>query len=123
MRISDWSSDVCSSDLERWQAESKKHYARLSLPSKAATFLKPLLARVTAGVDAVAAAARSGVLRVDDELHLSPLPAEDEDPEVTKLRAALDHRIGEVQLPDVILAVDAQEIGRPLCRERGCQYV
>lgn len=93
---------------ERWQAESKKHYARLSLPSKAATFLKPLLARVTAGVDAVAAAARSGVLRVDDELHLSPLPAEDEDPEVTKLRAALGHRIGEVQLPEVILAVDAQ---------------
>ena len=93
---------------ERWQAESKKHYARLSLPSKATTFLKPLLARVTAGVDAVAAAARSGVLRVDDELHLSPLPAEDEDPEVTKLRAALDHRIGEVQLPEVILAVDAQ---------------
>ena len=93
---------------ERWQAESKKHYARLSFPSKAATFLKPLLARVTAGVDAVAAAARSGVLRVDDELHLSPLPAEDEDPEVTKLRAALDHRIGEVQLPEVILAVDAQ---------------
>ncbi|MFV0892607.1 Tn3-like element IS1071 family transposase [Pseudomonas kurunegalensis] len=93
---------------ERWQAESKKHYARLSLPSKAATFLKPLLARVTAGFDAVAAAARSGVLRVDDELHLSPLPAEDEDPEVTKLRAALDHRIGEVQLPEVILAVDAQ---------------
>ena len=36
------------------------------------------------------------------------LPAEDEDPEVTKLRAALDHRIGEVQLPEVILAVDAQ---------------
>ncbi len=54
------------------------------------------------------AAARSGVLRVDDELHLSPLPAEDEDPEVTKLRAALDHRIGEVQLPEVILVVDAQ---------------
>ena len=39
---------------------------------------------------------------------MSPLPAEDEDPEVTKLRAALDHRIGEVQLPEVILAVDAQ---------------
>jgi len=93
---------------ERWTAESKKHYARLSLPGKASTFLKPLLARVSAGVEAVAAAARSGVLRVDDELHLSPLPAEDEDPEVTKLRAALDHRIGEVQLPEVILAVDAQ---------------
>ncbi len=93
---------------ERWKDEAKKHYARLSLPGKAATFLKPLLARVTAGVDAVAAAARNGALRVDDELHLSVLPAEDENPEVTKLRAALDHRIGEVQLPEVILAVDAQ---------------
>jgi len=93
---------------ERWQAESKKHYARLSLPGKATTFLKPLLERVTAGVEAVAAAARSGVLTVDDELHLSALPAEDENPEVTKLRTALDHRIGEVQLPEVILAVDAQ---------------
>jgi hypothetical protein len=56
----------------------------------------------------VAQAARSGVLRVDDELHLAALPADDEDPEVTKLRAKLDHRIGEVQLPEVILAVDAQ---------------
>jgi len=77
---------------ERWKDESKKHYAHLSLPSKAATFLEPLLARVTAGVAAVAEAARSGVLRVYDELHLSTLPAEDEDPEVTKLRTALDHR-------------------------------
>ena len=85
---------------ESWTAESRKHYARLSLPGKAATFLKPL--------DAVAEAARSGRLRVDDELHLSALPAEDEDPQVTKLRAALDHRIAEVQLPEVILAVDAQ---------------
>jgi TnpA family transposase len=93
---------------EIWKDEAKKHYARLSLPGKAATFLKPLLARVTAGVEAVAEAARSGALRVDDELHLSALPAADEDPEVTKLRAALDHRIGEVQLPEVILAVDAQ---------------
>jgi hypothetical protein len=93
---------------ERWQAEAKRHYARLSLPLKAAQFLTPLLARVRARVDAVAQAARSGVLRVNDELHLAALPANDEDPEVTKLRAKLDHRIGEVQLPEVILAVDAQ---------------
>ena len=93
---------------ERWQAEAKRHYARLSLPAKAAAFLELLLARVRAGVDAVAEATRSGVLRVDDDLHLSALPADDEDPEVAKLRAKLDHRIGEVQLPEVILAVDAQ---------------
>ena len=93
---------------ERWQAEAKRHYARLSLPTEPAEFLAPLLARVQAGVDAVAQATRTGVLRIDDELHLSALPADDEDPEVIKLRAKLDHRIGEVQLPEVILAVDAQ---------------
>jgi TnpA family transposase len=92
----------------RWQEEAKRHYARLSLPANASTLLKPLLAKVRAGVEAVAVAARSGVLRVDEELHLSVLPAEDEDPEVIKLRAKLDLRIGEVQLPEVILAVDAQ---------------
>ncbi len=93
---------------ERWQAESRRHYARLQLPAKASDFLTPLLERVRAGVDAVAKAARAGTLRVDDELHLSPLAADEEDPEVTQLRSRLDQRIGEVQLPEVILAVDAE---------------
>jgi len=93
---------------ERWQAEARRHYARLQLPAKASEFLVPLLARVLVGVDAVAAAARSGDLRVDDELHLASLAADEEDPQVTRLRSQLDQRIGEVQLPEVILAVDAQ---------------
>lgn len=93
---------------ERWQAEARRHYARLQLPAKASEFLVPLLARVLIGVDAVAAAARSGDLRVDDELHLASLAADEEDPKVTRLRSQLDQRIGEVQLPEVILAVDAQ---------------
>jgi len=93
---------------ERWAAESKRHYARLDLPTKASTFLAPLLTRVRAGVAAVAKAAREGVLRVDDELHLTAMPAEDEDPKVIQLRAQLDKRLGEVQLPEVILQVDAQ---------------
>jgi TnpA family transposase len=78
------------------------------LPTKPPAFLEPLLTRVRTGVDAVADAARSGVLRIDDDLHLPVLPVDDEDPEVTKLRATLNHRIEEVQLPEVILAVDAQ---------------
>ncbi len=41
-------------------------------------------------------------------LHLTAMPAEDEDPKVILLRAQLDQRLGEVQLPDVILQVDAQ---------------
>ena len=93
---------------ERWATESKRHYARLDLPSKASVFLKPLLDRVQAGVTAVAQAARDGVLSVDDELHLNAMPAEDEDPKVIELRAQLDQRLGEVQLPEVILQVDAQ---------------
>jgi TnpA family transposase len=93
---------------ERWAAESKRHYARLDLPAKASTFLAPLLTRVRAGVAAVATAAREGTLRVDDELHLTAMPAEDEDPKVIQLRAQLDQRLGEVQLPEVILQVDAQ---------------
>jgi TnpA family transposase len=93
---------------EQWKTEGMRHYARLSLPTTPAAFLEPLLTRVRIGVDAVAEAARSGVLRIDDDLHLPVLPADDEDPEVTKLRATLNHRIEEVQLPEVILAVDAQ---------------
>jgi len=50
----------------------------------------------------------AGDLKVDDELHLTPLAAEEEEPELVKLRAALDHRIGEAQLPDLLLQVDAQ---------------
>jgi hypothetical protein len=78
---------------ERWQAEAPRHYARLSLPTQATDFIAPLLERVRVGVDAVATAARAGTLRVDDELHLSPLPADEESPEVSTLRDALDEQI------------------------------
>ena len=37
-----------------------------------------------------------------------PLAAQEEDPKLTKLRAALDKRVGEAQLPELILAVDAE---------------
>ncbi len=56
----------------------------------------------------MAAAAESGALRVDDELHLAPILTEEKDPELAKLRSALDRRIGETQLPELILAVDAE---------------
>jgi len=40
--------------------------------------------------------------------YLTPLAAEEEEPQVIKLRAALDARIGEAQLPELLLGVDAQ---------------
>jgi len=93
---------------ERWRAPRRAHFRRLGLPTDAAAFLEPLAERAQAGMTAVAAAAEAGELRVDDELHLTPLVAEDKDPELAKLRSALDRRIGEAQLPELILAVDAE---------------
>jgi hypothetical protein len=57
---------------------------------------------------AVSKTAAEGILRVDDELHLTPLEPVADDPKVSKLRAALDRRVGEAQLPELILAVDAE---------------
>lgn len=59
----------------RWKTEARRHYARLHLPAKASDFLTPLLARVRIGINAVASATRAGSLRMDDELHLTPLAA------------------------------------------------
>src|ERR1700677_433479 len=93
---------------ERWEKERNSYYRRLSLPKGAEVYLEPLIERAKAGVAAVAKAVEAGELRVDDELHLTPLAAEEEEPELVKLRAALDHRIGEAQLPELLLEVDAK---------------
>jgi TnpA family transposase len=92
----------------QWQAHRRAYFRRLGLPTDARTFLEPLAERAQAGLAAVAAAAEAGALRVDDELHLTPLVGEEEDPQLDKLRTALDRRIGEAQLPELILAVDAE---------------
>jgi TnpA family transposase len=93
---------------KRWANESHRYYSRLSLPSSAAQFLAPVLEHLKSGLQAVATAADAGKLRIDDDLHLKALEAEDEDPQVVTLRAALNHRIGEAQLPELILDIDAQ---------------
>ena len=93
---------------ERWQVQRRAHFRRLGLPTDATAFLEPLVGRAEAGLAAVAAVAEAGTLHVDDELHLTPLAAEDEDPELAKLRTALDRRIGQARLPELILAVDAE---------------
>ena len=93
---------------ESWRSQRRAHYRRLRLPQEAAAFLAPLTERAEAGLQAVATAAAAGELRIDDELHLSPIVADEEDPELMKLRAALDRRIGEAQLPEIILGVDAE---------------
>ena len=93
---------------ERWQLRRRAHYRRLGLPTSPDAFLEPLLERAAAGVRAVAEAATDGRVTVDTALHLAPIVAEPEDPQLAKLRALLDRRIGEAQLPQLMLAVDAE---------------
>ena len=93
---------------EHWQSHRRAHYRRLGLPTSPQAFLEPLLERAAAGVRAVADAASDGRVTVDTALHLTPLAAEPEDPQVAKLRTTLDRRIGEAQLPELMLAVDAE---------------
>jgi TnpA family transposase len=93
---------------QKWNESRRAHYRRLSLPLDPSAFLEPLAERARAAVLAVAEGAAAGILRVDDGLHLTPLEALDEDPRLAKLRTALDKRVGEAQLPELILAVDAQ---------------
>ncbi len=92
----------------RWENERRAHYRRLHLPAKANAFLKPLIERAEKGVAAVAKAAEEGLLAVDEELHLTRLEALEEDPKVGQLRATLNAQVGDAQLPELILAVDAQ---------------
>lgn len=93
---------------KRWENEHRAHYGRLGLPLDAKAFLDPMIERAKSGIAAVARAAQEGLLAVDDELHLPRLEAEEEDPKVTELRTMLDQRIGEAQLPDLILSIDAE---------------
>ena len=93
---------------EQWSTRRPALCRRLRLPQHAEAFLEPLLDRATAGVEALAVAAADGRVTVDTALHLTPLGPEPEDPAVAKLRAALDRRIGEAQLPELMIAVDAE---------------
>ena len=59
-------------------------------------------------MQAVAEAATDGRVTADSALHLAPIVAEPDDLQLAKLRALLDRRIGEAQLPELMLAVDAE---------------
>jgi TnpA family transposase len=93
---------------DSWQQRRQAHYRRLGVPRQCTAFLEPLLERASTAVQAVADATRDGRINVDTALHLTPLAAETEDPRVQKLRSVLDRRIGETQLPELMLAVDAE---------------
>src|SRR3546814_19501593 len=93
MRISDWSSDVCSSDL--------RHAQRLR--------------RSERGLDVEQAESFRFARRPLDAARIG-------DPRAEHLVAAAEPD-DQAAAPDMRLEVDVPEIGRASCRERVCQYV
>src|SRR3546814_18025196 len=98
MRISDWSSDVCSSDL---------HYVR----ERGLLTLEEAVAKMTGQTAAVLGLAERGMIRSGHHADLVLF-----DPATVIDRASYDD-------PAVPAAgIDCVQIGRALCRARVCQY-
>src|SRR3546814_20468075 len=125
MRISDWSSDVCSSDLARELADRQ-----LPTPDRAQDVAGPqvlVMGLELEGAKPLAVAAADELLRLRH-----PHPS---------VRQAADRILGGEPLNGLIVQVFSevlrrahprdqlasacvvQEIGRASCRERVCQYV
>src|SRR3546814_14072297 len=103
MRISDWSSDVCSSDLvlRGPGIGARRVENRAPHPVDAAHGLPVQSARVVGNA--------LDIVRIDAEKSL-PAP-----PEAGHFPAQIQRGKGD--------GADAGEIGRASCRERVCQYV
>src|SRR3546814_11519317 len=103
MRISDWSSDVCSSDL---QAEDPVRLVRIARPYLLAVD-KPVIALV------LRTALKTDEIRTGARLRIALCPA--------------DSALGDVGQEATLLIFRAifeqRKIGRASCRERVCQYV
>src|SRR3546814_13550205 len=109
MRISDWSSDVCSSDL----LVEKDHAWASRKPSKRALQLAFYTGAVTIS-------ARAGMLKTYElmDRHFGwearPRPASE--------KQTLDYLLDRALRSQGVVSLDS-ELGRASCRERGCQYV
>src|SRR3546814_9127038 len=97
MRISDWSSDVCSSDLNLAPSS-------IALTGQGFFDERDLEKRIAFGTDFTADTTRN--LRGEAQVSLQPFQS---------MRAS----IGMNQTRDLVFP----EIGRASCRERVCQYV
>src|SRR3546814_13270965 len=111
MRISDWSSDVCSSDLRRQFLSEDVEIDALALAGGAVTAgpLERAAARLEQAC-AVAFEPQIGARELIDERGIEPAGRGRGNPE--QVIAVAARRSDEIV-----------EIGRAACRERVCQYV
>jgi TnpA family transposase len=92
-----------------WTRSKELHHQILGLHTEAMAFLGPILAGVSVGLTALAEAAGRGQIEIgaDKLLHLPPIRPLEEEVEPRKTREAVFKHIGSVQLPDLLLEVDA----------------
>ena len=92
-----------------WATSKEQHHQILGLTMQAMAFLEPILAGMSVGLSALAEAAGRGQIEIgaDKLLHLPPIRPMDEEVEPRKTREAVFKHIGFVQLPDLLLEVDA----------------
>src|SRR3546814_13194230 len=108
MRISDWSSDVCSSDLLFRVANLGRVAVTLALSPADAGKVRP------GSQIEILAGDRRSVARVD---FVSPIL--DETTRLASVIAVIDNRAGQWRVGEPVTA----ELGRASCRERVCPYV
>jgi len=95
---------------EEWERDREKYLAMLGLPGTADEFVEPLLELLKTGVAAVADACEKGDVEIgtDGMLHMPAVAALEADGEPLKTRDMIYKMMGDVQLPDVLLEIDAQ---------------
>src|SRR3546814_1149585 len=103
MRISDWSSDVCSSDLEPVPVSFRSLVPEMNATERATHLIHPYPAKLLRHIPFLFLASQE-VCRSSGAV-LDPFCGSG----TVLLESALSGRVGQ--------------IGRASCRERGCQYV
>jgi TnpA family transposase len=95
--------------FDEWSNTKAVHLQILGLPEVSEAYVAPIMAGVSAGMIALAEAVSRGKVEIgaDGLLHLPALAALTDDGEPRKTREAIFKQIGSVQLPDLLLEVDA----------------
>src|SRR3546814_14271604 len=121
MRISDWSSDVCSSDLTYWNrgAEELYGWTKAAVAGRTATDLLQTQFPLSR------AAAMETLMQTDRWEGVLVHARRDGPPATVASRWSLERneRGQPISILEINTDVTDHEIGRASCRERVCQYV
>lgn len=91
-----------------WQRDRGRFLRDLNLPASSEKYLQRLEAGLTAGLAALAEAVAAGAVAIErDELRLPRRKPEPKDPRVEPARQAFARALGDVQLPEVLIEIDA----------------